>query len=100
MSTIRETVSCLEANVKKIPYSIEAKNTPFDITTRQPQLFVCRDFQHLRDVLEEFASTMAYRVGGLAGVNKAIECQNTATAEYSSELQVSGVFTDVMTDAK
>jgi phenylalanine-4-hydroxylase len=100
LSSIGESVSCLEANVKKIPYSIEAKNTPFDITTRQPQLFVCRDFQHLREVLEEFASTMAYRVGGLAGVNKAIECKNTATAEYSSGLQVSGVFTDVMTDAK
>src|SRR5437868_6463998 len=99
LSSIGESVSCLEANVKKIPYSIEAKNTPFDITTRQPQLFVCRDFQHLRDVLEEFAGTMAYRVGGLAGINKAIECKNTAAAEYSSGLQVSGVFTEVITDA-
>src|SRR5438874_6091785 len=99
LSSIGESVSCLEANVKKIPYSIEAKNTPFDITTRQPQLFVCRDFQHLRDVLEEFASTMAYHVGGLEGINKAIECKNTATAEYSSGLQVSGVFTEVITDA-
>jgi phenylalanine-4-hydroxylase len=100
LSSIGESVSCLEANVKKIPYSIEAKNTPFDITTRQPQLFVCRDFQHLMDALEEFASTMAYQVGGLAGINKAIECKNTATAEYSSGLQISGVFTEVMTDAK
>ena len=32
---------------------------PFDITTKQPQLFVCRDFKHLSDVLEEFASRMA-----------------------------------------
>ena len=100
LSSIGESVSCLEANVKKIPYSIEAKNTPFDITTRQPQLFVCRDFQHLMDVLEEFASTMAYQVGKLVGINKAIECKNTATAEYSSGLQISGVFTEVMTDAK
>ena len=100
LSSIGESVSCLEANVKKIPYSIEAKNTPFDITTRQPQLFVCRDFQHLMDVLEEFASTMAYRIGGLEGINKAIECKNTAAAEYSSGLQISGVFTEVMTDAK
>src|SRR5207253_8682320 len=98
LSSIGESVSSLEANVKKIPYSIEAKNTPFDITTRQPQLFVCRDFQHLRDVLEEFASTMAYRVGGLAGINKAIECKNTAAAEYSSGLQVTGIFSEVLTD--
>jgi phenylalanine-4-hydroxylase len=96
LSSIGESVSCLEANVKKIPYSIDAQNTPFDITTRQPQLFVCRDFNHLRDVLEEFASTMAYRVGGLEGINKAIECNNVATCEYSSGLQVSGVFTHVI----
>jgi phenylalanine-4-hydroxylase len=98
LSSIGESVSCLEANVKKIPYSIDAQNTPFDITTRQPQLFVCRDFNHLRDVLEEFASAMAYRVGGLEGINKAIECNNIATCEYSSGLQVSGVFCDVLTD--
>ena len=96
LSSIGESVSCLEANVKKIPYSVDAQNTPFDITTRQPQLFVSRDFNHLRDVLEEFASTMAYRVGGLEGINKAIECNNIATCEYSSGLQVSGVFCDVL----
>src|SRR5207244_5455344 len=98
LSSIGESVSCLEANVKKIPCSIDAQNTPFDITTRQPQLFVSRDFNHLRDVLEEFASTMAYRVGGLEGINKAIECNNIATCEYSSGLQVSGVFSEVLTD--
>ena len=97
LSSIGESVSCLEANVKKIPYSVAAQNTPFDITTRQPQLFVSRDFNHLREVLEEFASTMAYQVGGLAGINKAIECNNIATCEYSSGLQVSGTFTEVLT---
>src|SRR5207248_7917432 len=73
------------------------QNTPFDITTRQPQLFVSRNFNHLREVLEEFASTMAYQVGGLEGINKAIECNNIATCEYSSGLQVSGTFTEILT---
>src|SRR5216110_2668697 len=100
LSSIGESVSCLESNVKKIPYSLDAMNQPFDITTKQPQLFVCRDFEHLRDVLEEFASTMAYRVGGLEGISKAIECNNIATCEYSSGLQGSGVFTEVVTDEK
>jgi phenylalanine-4-hydroxylase len=99
LSSIGESVSCLEANVKKILYSIAAKDQPFDITTRQPQLFVCRDFQHLADVLEEFADSMAYRVGGLEGINKAIECKNIATCEYSSGLQVSGIFTEVLAEA-
>src|SRR3954464_3853248 len=98
LSSIGESVSCLESNVKKQWYSIDAKNQPFDITTKQPQLFVCRDFQHLSDVLEEFASKMAYRVGGVEGLNKAIECKRPATAEYSSGLQVTGVFTEVVTD--
>ena len=98
LSSIGESVSCLEPHVKKIPYSIEAVKTPFDITTKQPQLFVCRDFKHLRDVLEEFARKMAYQVGGFEGINKAIECRNTATCEYSSGLQVTGVFNEVIVD--
>ena len=100
LSSIGESVSCLEPQVKKIPYSIDAANMPFDITTKQPQLFVCRDFKHLADVLEEFASKMAFVVGGLEGINKAIECKNPATCEYSSGLQVSGVFTEVLTDKR
>jgi phenylalanine-4-hydroxylase len=99
LSSIGESVSCLEPAVKKIWYSIEAANQPFDITTKQPQLFVCRDFKHLSDVLEEFASRMAFRLGGLEGINKAIECKNVTTCQYSSGLQVSGVMTDVLTDS-
>src|SRR5437016_245901 len=98
LSSIGESVSCLEPHVKKIPYSIDAMNQPFDITTKQPQLFVCRDFEHLKDVLEEFASKMAYQVGGLEGINKAIECTNVATCQYSSGLQVTGVFDEVIVD--
>jgi phenylalanine-4-hydroxylase len=96
LSSIGESVSCLEPNVNKLWYSVDAAQQAFDITTKQPQLFVCRDFQHLSDVLEEFASRMAYRVGGLEGLNKAVECKRPATAEYSSGLQVTGVFSEVL----
>ena len=100
LSSIGESVSCLEPKVKKTPYSIDAADTAFDITTKQPQLFVCRDFKHLSDVLEAFASKMAFMIGGLEGVNKAIECNNTATCQYSSGLQVSGTFTEVITQGE
>jgi phenylalanine-4-hydroxylase len=100
LSSIGESVSCLEPKVKKIWYSIDAQNQPFDITTKQPQLFVCQDFQHLGDVLEKFASKMAYRIGGLEGLQKAIECKRPATAEYSSGLQVTGIISEVLTDDK
>ncbi|MEO7723939.1 MAG: aromatic amino acid hydroxylase, partial [Chthoniobacterales bacterium] len=99
LSSIGESVSCLESHIKKLPYSTEAVGTAFDITTKQPQLFVCRDFQHLRDVLEKFASQMAFQVGGVEGIQKAIGCKNITTCEYSSGLQVAGVFTEVLTDA-
>ncbi len=100
LSSIGESVSCLEAEVKKISYSVDAANTAFDITTKQPQLFVCRDFQHLTDVLEEFASRMASQVGGLEGIKKAIHCKNTTTCQYSSGLQVSGTFDEVLKGEK
>jgi phenylalanine-4-hydroxylase len=96
LSSIGESVSCLEPHVKKIPYSIDAQNVAFDITTKQPQLFVTRDFKQLAEVLEEFASKMAFRVGGLEGIRKAIDCHNPTTCEYSSGLQVSGTFTEVV----
>jgi phenylalanine-4-hydroxylase len=46
--------------------------------------------------LDEFACQMALRRGGLYGLNKAIESENIATCEYSSGLQVTGIFTDVI----
>lgn len=98
LSSIGESATCMSPDVKKIPYTIDAVNYPFDITKQQPQLFVTHDFQNLINVLEQFADTMAFRVGGLDGLLKAIECKNVCTAVYSSGLQVSGVFTDAGMD--
>ena len=100
LSSIGESVSCLEPEVKKIAYNVDAQHTAFDITTKQPQLFVTPDFEHLGRVLEEFASQMAFRVGGLEGIQKALECHNVTTCQYSSGLQVSGVFTEVLADSE
>ncbi|MCF8378160.1 MAG: aromatic amino acid hydroxylase [Bacteroidales bacterium] len=98
LSSIGESFSSLQPDVKKIPYSVEAANQGFDITTRQPQLFVTPDFDYLIDVLDLFACGLAIRRGGLYGVKKAIESENTATIEYSSGLQVTGTFTEVLED--
>jgi len=98
LSSIGESESCLKSAVKKIPYNIEAVNVAFDITEMQPQLFVTPNYRHLTKVLEEFADSMALRTGGLSGLKKVIESNNTATAEYSSGLQVSGTFSKLITD--
>jgi len=98
LSSIGESASCMRPEVKKLPYNIDTINYGYDITKPQPQLFVTGTFQNLIDVLETFANTMAFRTGGAAGIRKAIECKNTATAVFSSGLQVSGVFTELRTD--
>ena len=94
LSSIGESYSSLQAEVKKIPYSIKASRQSFDITARQPQLFVTPTFNHLVDVLNEFADGMALRRGGLYGVKQALQSENYATCVYNSGLQVSGIFTD------
>lgn len=95
LSSIGESVSCMQPDVKKLWYNQYTVNYPYDITKTQPQLFVTETFQNLIDVLEGFADTMAFRTGGAEGIMKAIECKNPATAVYSSGLQVTGVFTDM-----
>ncbi|WP_018615030.1 aromatic amino acid hydroxylase [Segetibacter koreensis] len=100
LSSIGESANCMKPEVKKLWYTIDAVNYPFDITKPQPQLFVTPTFQNLINVLEEFANTMAFRKGGAEGVLKAIECKNVCTVVYNSGLQVSGIFTDVKVDDK
>lgn len=98
LSSIGESESCLKEEVKKLPYSIVAAQQAFDITEPQPQLYVTPSYAHLTQVLEEFANTMALRKGGLEGLEKAIASNNTCTVEYSSGLQVSGIFNNVISN--
>lgn len=96
LSSIGESESCLKDEVAKIPYTIDAANVNFDITKRQPQLFVTPNFAHLSYVLEKFANDMALRKGGLEGIEKLIGSQNIGTIELSTGIQVSGVFAKVI----
>ncbi|MBY8962738.1 aromatic amino acid hydroxylase [Flavobacterium sp. D11R37] len=96
LSSIGESTWCMTDNVKKLPYDINAAYQSFDITKPQPQLFVTPDFAHLSLVLEEFANKMALRTGGLSGIKKLIASNALGTIEFSTGLQVSGVFTNVI----
>ncbi len=97
LSSIKESKSALEAGTPKIPYSLDAMDYGFDITRPQEQLFVTPDFEYLSYVLDEFASKMALKTGGLEAVMKAIHSEGVSTLTFSSGLQVSGRFTDVIT---
>ena len=96
LSSIGESTWCMTDNVRKLPYTLEAAYQDFDITKPQPQLFVTPDFAHLSQVLEEFANKMALRRGGLEGLNKLINSHALGTLELSTGLQVSGIFTRVI----
>jgi len=96
LSSIGESAWCMTDEVKKIPYSIEAAHTSFDITKPQPQLFVTPDFAFLSQVLEEFANEMAVRKGGLSSIQKLINSKELGTIELSTGLQVSGNFEHVI----
>jgi phenylalanine-4-hydroxylase len=98
LSSIGESATCMQPNVKKLWYNSYAVNYPYDITQPQQQLFVTHTFQNLIDVLEEFANKMSFRVGGAYGLQKAMESNNTCTVVYSSGLQVSGTLTNFVKD--
>jgi phenylalanine-4-hydroxylase len=100
LSSIGESVTCMQPDIKKMWYTPDAVKYPYDITQPQQQLFVTPTFQNLIGVLEYFANKMAFRVGGAYGLQKAMESNNTCTIVYSSGLQVSGTLTSFIKDVK
>ncbi|WP_413576066.1 aromatic amino acid hydroxylase [Bdellovibrio sp. HCB290] len=99
LSSVGESKWCLSEKVRKIPLSVECIKQGYDITEPQPQLFVTPDFKTLVKVLNDMADQMAYRLGGLAGLNKAIQAQSVNTAELSSGIQISGQIIEAITDS-
>ncbi|NQU68270.1 MAG: aromatic amino acid hydroxylase [Candidatus Marinimicrobia bacterium] len=98
LSSVSESYNCLTDKVKKLPFSIDCINHSYDITEPQPQLFVTPDFQTLTDVLEEFASTLACRTGGVEGLAKAKQAQTVTAAVMDSGIRVSGVLSNIILD--
>jgi phenylalanine-4-hydroxylase len=100
LSSLGESNLCLnDTIVKKVPLTVNAVATPYDITTLQPQLFVTKSCKHLTQVLEEFAASMAYKVGGAESLRKAISARSICTARYNTGVQISGQFSEVRCDA-
>lgn len=98
LSSLGESRWCLSEKVVKKPLTISCLETTYDITEPQPQLFVTPDFKTLGTVLEEMAGQMAYRVGGLSGLRKAVLAKSINTAELNSGLQISGVVQEPIVD--
>jgi phenylalanine-4-hydroxylase len=90
LSSIEESRACLSPKVKKIPLTVDCIDYTYDITEMQPQLFVTPDFAHLSAVLDQFANRMAFRRGGLEGLEKARLAQTVNTVQFETGLQISG----------
>ena len=100
LSSLSESLICLDdSQVTKLPLTIDAINTPYDITTLQPQLFVTKSCRHLTQILDEYAKTMCYRTGGSPSLETAIEAGVVTTSQLSSGLQVSGRFSALLKNA-
>jgi phenylalanine-4-hydroxylase len=96
LSSVGESKWCLSEKVKKIPLTVDCIKTSYDITEPQPQLFVTADFKTLSRVLEDMASQMAFRKGGLESVRKAIKAETVNTVVLNTGLQISGICSEAI----
>ena len=91
LSSVGEATACLDPKVKKLPLSVNCVDFSYDITEPQPQLFVAEDFGHLGAVLDDLSERLAYRRGGIFGLDRAIEAETVNTVQLNSGIQISGV---------
>lgn len=99
LSSMGESYHCLSPEVKKISFSIDCVETTYDITKPQPQLFVSPDFKTLKEGLEQLGNRMAFRKGGVEGLQKAKQAKTVTTVELETGVQVSGVLADFVPDS-
>jgi phenylalanine-4-hydroxylase len=96
LSSPGEARSCLSKNVKKIPLSLKCLDYSYDITERQPQLFVTPNFSYLSKLLRNLERTMSFRRGGVHGLDQALLARTVNTIELDTGLQISGVLDQFM----
>ncbi|MFL5812630.1 MAG: aromatic amino acid hydroxylase, partial [Bdellovibrionia bacterium] len=90
LSSVAESYNCLNPEVKKVPFSVDCVDVTYDITKPQPQLFVARDFDALVKGLDDLAERLAYRRGGVEGLEKARKAAVPTTTVLETGLQISG----------
>lgn len=98
LSSVGESKHSLSAAVKKRPFTInDAIETGYDVTSMQTQLYVCESFEQLIEEITRFGETMAFRKGGTEAIEKAITSNQIAHIEYNSGIQITGLFTEILT---
>ncbi len=100
LSSLSESQDCVDdASVKKLPLTLNAVRTAYNITQPQPQLFVTESCRHLSQVLAEYGRHMCCHRGGASALEEARDCGSINTLTYNSGLQASGRISRVLNDA-
>lgn len=94
LSSLGESHSCHDPEVRKLPLDESCLDVSYDITRRQPQLFVVRDFDALHDLLDRVARTLAVTLGGAEALSRALRSQELGSVQFSSGLWVIGTLRD------
>ena len=100
LSSVGESYSCLDPQVKKLPFRLDCIEQDYDITKPQPQLYYSDSFSEMMQVLDQFTDNMAYTRGGLESLAKAKRAETITTCVLSSGLQISGVLADYRCDER
>ena len=91
LSSIGESELCLSDKVRKIRLTVDCVEMGYDITEPQPQLFVAQSLEELPEILEQLESTLAFRRGGVSGMQEALLSKAVATMVMDSGASASGV---------
>ena len=100
LSSLGESTNCLDdERVRKLPLTVNAIQTHYDITSEQPQLFVTKSCRHLSQVLAEFGEHMGVNRGGMASLEAAVRARTVNTVVLSSGVMASGRVSEAFADA-
>ncbi len=100
LSSLGESEYCLNDDVVvKKSLTVDAINTIYDITAKQPQLFITESCRHLSQILEEYGRQMCCSKGGPNSIEQVIEAATINTALTNSGVQISGKFSNLIKDA-
>ncbi len=100
LSSVGESYDCFSDQIRKIPISIDCVKQSYDITKPQPQLFITPDFETLIEELKKLEDKMAFRRGGLYGLEMARKAKTVTTTQLDSGILIGGKVSEILLDAE
>jgi phenylalanine-4-hydroxylase len=95
ISSLGESHSCHDPNVRKLPLDERCVEVGYDVTRPQPQLFVTPSFEALHEVLDRVAKTLAVELGGAVAIERALRSGELASFRFGSGVWAIGVLAEV-----